>query len=154
MVKFFFCLVVALWTLAVRAQPDPGVVQDSYEGGDKAHLARPFKRSVVKTVVVVENGIKSAAGKDMPEDCGHFLVTQKQVKRYFQRAKPVSYRNYTHELDWSPCVANGELTLADGRTAKWGVQQYGLGWLYIHHHLHYFHCNQCGLESLRPEERK
>ncbi|HZF79143.1 MAG TPA: hypothetical protein VEZ89_05075, partial [Rubrivivax sp.] len=75
-------------------------------------------------------------------------MTAAQVRQYFARARTVSQRAYSHEFDWSPCVASGTLTLADGRSAQWGVQQYGLGWLYINHRRTYFYCRKCSLVNL------
>lgn len=134
---------------AAHAASDPGFVVDRYEEGDRIQQPRPFKRSPVREVVIEENGAKSVAGKGTVDDCSRFLVTETQVRQYFARARTVSKRAYSDELDWSPCVANGTLKLADGRQARWGVQQYGLGWLYIDHRLTYFHCERCSLVERR-----
>jgi hypothetical protein len=123
----------------------------NYEDGALALKPRPYKRSAVASVVIKENAAKALAGKDMPDDCTRFVVTPKQIRQYFQRAKPVSYQDFLHELDWSPCMATGELKLADGRSGLWSVQQYGLGTLYIDRRSHYFHCEKCSLVNLVPE---
>jgi hypothetical protein len=123
----------------------------NYEDGALALKPRPYKRSPVASVVIKENATKALAGKDMPDDCTRFVVTPRQIRQYFQRAKPVSRRDFMHELDWSPCMAIGELKLADGRSGLWSVQQYGLGTLYIDRRSHYFHCEKCSLVNLVPE---
>ncbi len=137
-----------LWHAGFATAAGPEVIVDSYEDGADVHTPRPFRRSPVRTVVIEENAAKSAAGQGAPDDCGRFVVTEAQVKQYFARARTVSQRAYSHDLDWSPCVASGTLTLADGRQAQWGVQQYGLGWLYIDHRRTYFHCRRCSLVNL------
>lgn len=142
------CATLPLWHTDVAAAPDPAMVLDSYEDGADIHKPRPYKRSPVRTVVIEANAAKSAAGQGSPDDCSRFVVTEAQVKQYFARARSVSQRAYSHDLDWSPCVASGSLTLADGRQAQWGVQQYGLGWLYIDHRRTYFHCGKCSLVNL------
>jgi hypothetical protein len=140
------CALLLLSGLGVAAEPDPQLVRDSYEEGDNIYKPRPFKRSAVASVVITENATLSVAGQGAADDCSGFLVTPKLIKQYFGRAKTVGFRDYSHTLDWSPCVANGNLILADGRRANWGVQQLGLGWLHINHRLHYFHCEEkCGV---------
>ena len=148
MVKGLAGLALALWVAAAVAAVDPEFVNDSYEAGANTHRARPFKRSAVSAVVIEDNAGKSVPGQNTPDDCRRFVVTPAQVKQYFARARPVSQIAYSHDFEWSPCVASGRLELADGRTALWGVQQYGLGWLYIRHQRHYFHCGTCSLVNL------
>ena len=123
----------------------------NHEDGALALKPRPYKRSAVASVVIKENATKAMAGNDMPDDCTRFVVTPRQIRQYFQRARPVSYQDFLHELDWSPCMATGELMLADGRSGRWSVQQYGLGTLYIDRRSHYFHCEKCSLVNLVPE---
>ena len=142
-------LLLALWHPGqVRAAADAGPIVDSYEDGAHIHQPRPFKRSRVRDVRIDENGAKSPAGQGAPDDCSRFVVSQAQVRQYFAKARTVSQRAYSHELDWSPCVASGTLALADGRRGQWGVQQYGLGWLYIDQRRTYFHCKTCSLVDL------
>jgi hypothetical protein len=149
MVARLVCIVLLLSGLGAAAEPDPQLVRDSYEEGDNIYKPRPYKRSAVATVVITENATLSVAGQGAADDCSGFLVTPRLIKQYFGRAKTVGSRDYSHTLDWSPCVANGSLVLADGRRANWGVQQLGLGWLHINHRLHYFHCEKrCGVYLL------
>jgi hypothetical protein len=147
-VRYGFAFVLVLWCQSGAANIDPLLVNDSYEQGDNVDKPRPFKRSAVVSVVITENATKSLAGASATDDCGGFVVTPKLVKQYFRRARAVSVQDYRHELDWSPCVAGGTLKLADGRLADWGVQQLGLGWLYINHRRHFFHCEKCSLVLL------
>jgi hypothetical protein len=145
---FAATILVGLGTAAADASPPADA---NYEDGALALKPRPYKRSAVASVVITENATKALAGKDMPDDCTRFVVTPQQIRQYFRRARPVSRRDFMHELDWSPCMAIGDLKLADGRTARWSVQQYGLGTLYIDHRSHYFHCEKCSLVNLLPE---
>ncbi len=148
MVRYWFIVVLAIWCQCSPAAIDPQLVNDSYEDGDNIHKPRPFKRSPVVSVVIAENATKSLAGASATDDCSGFVVTPALVKQYFRRARTVSSEGYRHQLDWSPCVANGTLKLADGRSADWGVQQLGLGWLYIDHRRYFFHCERCSLVFL------
>lgn len=148
MVARVVCVLLLLSGLGAAAEPDPQLVRDSYEDGDNIYKPRPFKRSAVVSVVITENATLSVAGQGAADDCSGFLVTPKLIKQYFGRARTVGLRDYSHTLNWSPCVANGTLVLADGRKANWGVQQLGLGWLHINHRLHYFHCEKCSLVLL------
>jgi hypothetical protein len=149
MVARLVCFVLLLSGLEAAAEPDPQLVRDSYEEGDNVYKPRPYRRSAVATVVITENATKSLAGASATDDCSGFVVTPRLIKQYFGRAKTVGSRDYSHTLDWSPCVANGSLVLADGRKANWGVQQLGLGWLHINHRLYYFHCEKkCGVYLL------
>jgi hypothetical protein len=142
------CVAVLLWCAGTAQAAAAGPIADSYEDGANIHQPRPFKRSRVREVVIEENGTKSPAGQGAADDCSRFVVSEAQVRQYFARARTVSQRAYSHELDWSPCVASGTLSLADGRRAQWGVQQYGLGWLYIDQRRTYFHCKTCSLVNL------
>lgn len=149
--KAFLLLAAALFAASVSAIGDSRQPAEAdHEDGALALKPRPYKPSAVASVVITENATKALAGKDMPDDCTRFVVTPQQIRQYFQRAKPVSRRDFVHELDWSPCMAIGDLKLADGRTGRWSVQQYGLGTLYIDHRSHYFHCEKCSLVNLIP----
>jgi hypothetical protein len=128
---------VGLGTAVGDASPP---AEANYEDGALAFKPHPYERGAVPSAVITENATKVLDGKDLPDDCTRFVVTPQQIRQYFRRARPVSRQDLMHELDWSPCMAIGDLKLADGRTARWSVQQYGLGTLYIDRRSHYFHC--------------
>ena len=119
-------------------------IPDSYDiVGENYSAPRPYKRSPVKKVVVIENGMKSEAGKGMPDDCTKFKVTEKDIKEYFSKAIVVSAGAYMHEINWSPCYANGTTEFANGKSGKWGVQQYRAGYLYMDGKIYHFDCQRC-----------
>ncbi len=60
-------------------------------------------------------------------DCAAFKPTARTVRRFFARAMQASESDAHHTLDVSPCGASGTLTLADGRTARWSLNEFQTG---------------------------
>ena len=119
-------------------------IPDRYDSdGDRYWIPRPYKKSPVTHVTIMENGMKSEAGKGMPDDCTKFKVTEKDIKEYFAKAKVVSNGAYMHEINWSPCYAGGEIKFANGKSGKWGVQQLRAGYLLMDGKEYYFDCQRC-----------
>ncbi len=119
-------------------------IPDRYDSdGDRYWSPRPYKKSPVKQVTIIENGMKSKAGKDEPDDCSKFKVTEKDIKEYFARAKIVSSGAYMHEINWSACYANGTIEFTNGKSGKWGVQKYRAGYLFLDGKIYHFDCQRC-----------
>ena len=119
-------------------------ILDRYDaGGSRYWSSRPYKKSSVKRVTIIENGMKSEAGKEEPDDCTKFRVTEKDIKEYFSKAKVVSYGAYMHEINWSACYANGKIEFANGKSGKWGVQKLRSGYLLMDGKKYYFDCQKC-----------
>ena len=140
--KFFWviCLLgISQFTIAAEEY-----LPDSYEAdGDHYWSPRPYKKSPVKQVTIIENGMKSEAGTDEPDDCTKFKVTAKDIKEYFLKAKVVSRGAYMHEINWSACYANGKIEFANGKSGKWGVQKLRSGYLLMDGKKYYFDCQKC-----------
>ena len=82
-------------------------------------------------ITVDENAAKSPLEKDESVDCSGFVLTQRQVRRYFSHAKRVPAGAGHSTLDWSACYAAGTLLLENGRSARWAISQTRVGSLTI-----------------------
>ena len=141
--KQFFGM-ICLLCLCQGASTAEEYIPDNYEsGGDRYWSPRPYKKSPVKHVTIIENGMKSEAGKGEPDDCTQFKVTEKDIKEYFAKAKVVSRGAYMHEINWSACYANGKIDFANGKSGKWGVQKLRSGYLFMDGKKYYFDCQKC-----------
>ena len=135
---------ICLLCLCQGASTAEEYTPDNYEsGGDRYWSPRPYKKSPVTHVTIIENGMKSEAGKDEPDDCSKFKVTEKDIKDYFAKAKVVSRGAYMHEINWSACYANGTIEFANGKKGKWGVQKLRSGYLFMDGEKYYFDCPRC-----------
>ncbi|KPF67922.1 hypothetical protein IP84_11780 [beta proteobacterium AAP99] len=122
---------------------------DPYEGGPQSDTPRPLKRSRVAAVLTVNAGL--AAQPETAAACKRFQPRPADVSQYFARAQRVSWNAYLQQGDWSPCSAQGELRLKDGRIAQWRIQSFGLASLRIDGANHYFSCTQrCRITRLPP----
>lgn len=122
---------------------------DAYEGGPQSDTPRPLKRSRVAAVLTVNAGL--SAQPNTAAACQRFQPRPADVSQYFARAQPVSWNAYLQQGDWSPCSAQGELRLKDGRLAQWRIQSFGLASLRIDGANHYFSCTQrCRITRLPP----
>ena len=63
----------------------------------------PLNLKGINKITITETGIKSVAGKELNISCKNFVLTQENLKEYFNKAKSVSKNDYRHMLDWSPC---------------------------------------------------
>jgi hypothetical protein len=66
------------------------------------------------------------------------------VREFFRKAKRVSDRAYSHDLQASPCYATGEIEFRNGDRGRWEIDQERLGWLGLSDgRAVYFHCPKC-----------
>lgn len=97
--------------------------------------ARYQLTAVTKVIVTTPSAkidMSAQATAQVPEeDCGDFAITQKMVKEFFRHARKVSYRVYTHELEWSKCYAEGKVTFANKDVGEWTISRYGKGSLLV-----------------------
>ena len=94
---FWVVYLLAIFQAASAAEE---YIPDRYDSdGDRYWSPPPYKKSPVKQVTIIENGMKSKAGKDEPDDCSKFKVTEKDIKEYFAKAKIVSSGAYMHEIN-------------------------------------------------------
>ena len=119
-------------------------IPDRYDsGGDRYWSPRPYKKSPVKRVTIIKNGMKFEANKDDTEGCPTFKVTEKDIEEYFSKAKVVSAADYMHEISWSECYATGKIEFANGKSGQWNVQQYRAGFLWMDGKGYHFDCQKC-----------
>jgi hypothetical protein len=78
-------------------------------------------------VVIAENGAGSLPAPDPALRCERFVLSERQVRRYFQEARQVPRGAGHATLDWSPCHAAGSLVFKDGRSARWSISAYRVG---------------------------
>jgi hypothetical protein len=122
---------------------------DPYDGGPQSDVPRPYKRAPVARVLSLSGGL--SAQPAAAQACQRFQPKPADVSQYFARARPVSWNAYLQQGDWSPCSAQGELRLTDGRMAQWRIQSFGLGTLRIDGTNHYFSCTErCRITRLPP----
>lgn len=143
----------AMPTAPAQTPPPPSPAADApvdpYEGGPQSDTPRPLKRSRVAAVLAVTAGL--SAQPDTAAACKRFQPSPADVSQYFARAQPVSWNAYLQQGDWSPCSAQGELRLKDGRLAQWRIQSFGLASLRIDGANHYFSCTKrCRITRLPP----
>ena len=75
----------------------------------------------IKSVDIKEVAARSPAASESDEQCGRFVMSLAEVRRYLRTAREVTQHDYLHMLDWSPCYVSGSVVFADGMTAVWGI---------------------------------
>lgn len=85
----------------------------------------------ISQLTIEENAAKSPAEVDSSVSCADFSIKDKQVRRYFAKAKATNVNDAHHTLDWSPCYASGKIVFSDGRRGRWSIDQYRVGSLVI-----------------------
>ena len=106
---------------------------------------------VIVTAASAKRDMGTAATAQVPdEDCSDFVITPKRVKEFFRHAQNVSYRVYTHELEWSKCYAEGKVTFANKDVGEWTISRFGKGSLLVrrgkdgsHEQSVLLYCRQC-----------
>ena len=87
----------------------------------------PLNIGKIENIKITSNGIKALAASNSKIHCKNFILSKKEVEKYFELAKKVQKSDYRHMLDWSPCFVAGEITLQNGITGKWSIHQYKAG---------------------------
>jgi hypothetical protein len=79
------------------------------------------------------------------ELCSGFKLASQKVKKILESAREIDIRFYTHELDFSPCSVEGQVTLRNGLKGKWQVQMGGgIRIEFEDQHVMLLHCKNCG----------
>ena len=77
----------------------------------------------ISAIEIEENAARSEAA-DRTTDCSRFKIAAVGVRRYFSKAMRLKNpEDAHHTLDWLPCHASGTLRFADGKTARWDINQ-------------------------------
>lgn len=144
MVNLFVALAIGIMVASSAAQAD----------GIEPEMRDP-KLPVIKSIDIKENGARSPAARESDEQCGQFVLTKAEVKRYLRAAREVTQDDYLHMLDWSPCYASGDVLFADGMTGAWGIQQFRAGSLTLSSgRIIYFYCPKCRARAFERNDEK
>jgi hypothetical protein len=141
--RILSCLLLLLLTGSALAQ-------DSYEGGRNYWKPRPYKVTAVKSVVILQNGAwsENISSDETAEICSKFVLSQSDVREFFRRARRVSYKEYSHDLDMSRCHATGKVVFANGDRGEWSVDRERRGLLTLSDGRNvYFYCRNCGAKA-------
>ncbi len=98
------------------------------------------------TIVFKENAAWDDFVKtdETPAMCKDFVLTDGDVREYFQLARVVTEREYSHEQVMSRCFAEGELTMPGKYKGKWRIDKSRLGILMVENDQSYFfYCSKC-----------
>jgi hypothetical protein len=126
-------------------------------------------RPIVKNVTFTDNGawsetMSSQSEMTPPEGCKDFLLTEEDVREFFNVARPSHSREFMNELDASCCFAAGTAVLQDGREATWLIDRFRRGSMYIRggSPLYYYgaqvnsplYYEACDIDCIRGEETR
>lgn len=91
----------------------------------------PAGLPAVRQVHIERNAAASTPDAPTFSDCARFRMTPHLVRRYLRQAWRVSDDAAEHAVDRGPCEASGTLRFADGRRARWRIEQVGTATLVI-----------------------
>ncbi|MCR0985063.1 hypothetical protein [Roseomonas populi] len=79
----------------------------------------------VSDIRITANGARGndVSGEETAAQCARFRLRPREVRAYFAAARRVDARAYYHDLEMSRCHAEGLVTLADGRRARWRIDR-------------------------------
>lgn len=105
------------------------------------------------SVEIVRNGAWSAdiCGDETADMCRTFVLQPADVSAFFKRARRVTERTYSHDLDAANCYAEGNARLAEGGTAKWQIDQARRGFISMPDgRTIYLYCPKCRADVFAP----
>lgn len=100
----------------------------------------------IKSITVERNGAWTTdiSGDEPREACTDFILTQGDVRQFFEIARDATEREYGHDLEMSRCYASGRVALRDGRNAHWKIDRTRRGALWFPDgSILYFYCGKC-----------
>ncbi len=106
---------------------------------------KPLIRKVM-TVEIKNNGAwdKFSKADETPKKCQEFVLTEDDVREYFQLAQVTMEQKYSHDQSMSRCFAEGELTLPAKYKGKWRIDRARRGILMVEDDQSYFfYCSKC-----------
>lgn len=107
-------------------------------------LTYPLEIGTIITIKINGIGLTAPTSEGTQNDCDQFILTEQEVKDFFNATRTVREPDYRHMLDWSPCYVKGSLTLADGSTASWAIHRFRAGSLILNSgETIYLYCPQC-----------
>ena len=87
----------------------------------------PLRLPPIQSIVIEQNGQQAWEETNPPVTCSKFVLTERQVRRYFQRAWKTDRGSVHYTLPESPCYVAGRVTFATGKTVEWRIDQYAVG---------------------------
>lgn len=125
-----------------------------HRDGIEPELQDP-KLPAIKSCDIKVSATRSPAARGSYEQCGQFVLTNAEVKRYLTVAREVTQDDYLHMLDRSPCYASGHVSFADGMTGVWGIQQLRAGSLTLSDgRTIYLYCPKCSARAFEVSQPK
>jgi hypothetical protein len=91
----------------------------------------PAHLPAIRVVTIERNALQTGTEPQHDSDCSRFVLTPKLVQRFFRRARRVEDIRGEEAVERGPCQAEGRLRFADGRSARWMIEQVGTGTLWI-----------------------
>ncbi|MCW7538223.1 hypothetical protein OOT46_10225 [Aquabacterium sp. A7-Y] len=138
----------------VRLLPAVVLIATTLAGAAGAGEPHPQHRlPPVAEVEVLHNGARSEAiSSDLkPAACADFALAPDDVRAYFRQARRTTERQFTHDLEMSPCHAHGRLVLADGQRGDWFIDRERRGRLGLGDgRTLFFHCPACRAPAFDP----
>ncbi len=89
----------------------------------------PTHLPAVAAIAIDRTGAQAYREPDGPASCSSFRPTPGQIKTFLAQAGSVEPQAADATLDRSPCYASGQVRFADGRIARWTVEQLRVGTL-------------------------
>ncbi|AKJ28374.1 hypothetical protein [Caldimonas brevitalea] len=105
-----------------------------------------YPMTTVTAVDIKRNGAwtDDVSSHETPETCSRFTLTWVDVRTYFEKAKQINLRRYSHDLTQSRCYAEGTLKFANGDRARWHIDSVQRGSLVLSDgRTFYFYCAAC-----------
>jgi hypothetical protein len=111
---------------------------------DEGPTVCPLQLPRITNIVVEQNAIEAWKETNPPVSCETFTLTERQVRRYFQRAWLTDRGSVHYTLPESPCQVRGRVTFSDGKSVEFQIDQYAVGKLYLSDDEPMFlYCGQC-----------
>lgn len=102
--------------------------------------------SMLASVHIENNGDYSGniSSDESPEMCKDFILTESDVFDFFVRSRPITLREYQHDLTASNCYASGSFVSKNGVEGTWKIDRSRRGFLSTpNSDSAYYYCGEC-----------
>jgi hypothetical protein len=134
-------VLAVLLTAGLATTADAGGSTTSPRSASRAEHCQPPSEFVprlctlslpaIRSIVVELNARASAVDAVAFSECARFILSPRDVRRFFALARRVDDPHPEHALDRGPCYAEGRVAFVDGREGRWRIEQIGSGTLSI-----------------------